>query len=103
MAGITFDDLSDKQKNAAHEHFSTIYTRNKLVDALMLVERVEKIEKDLKGWASAYANFFDQYEAIDGDGKKKIGEILRLMKLDDKEIFEKVSRLREAFDTVGEI
>lgn len=101
MAKITFDDLSDKQKNAAFEYFSTAYTRNKILDALMLLEKTVKIEKDLKGWHKAHAQFFEQYEAIDEDGKKKIGETLRLMKEDDTGIFAKVLALRDIFDSVG--
>lgn len=100
---ITFEDLTDKQKHAAYEHFSMIYPKDKLLDVLTIVGRSEKIEKDLKGWAKAHAQFFEQYESIDKEGKEKIGELLRLMQEDDKSIFEKMAKLITIFDSIGEL
>ncbi len=103
MAGITFDDLTDKQKHAAYEHFAGLYTRSRVLDALALAERTERAEKDLRGWLKAHAQFFEQYSVIDDEGRTKIGEMLNLMKMDDKEIFARVSKLQDIHKLIGEL
>ena len=103
MAGITFDDLTDKQKHAAYEHFAGLYSRGRVLDALALADRIDKAEKELRGWLKAHTDFFGQYDAIDDVGKEKIGEILVLLKVDSDDVFSRVLKLQDIHNRIKEL
>lgn len=90
----TFDDLTEKQQQAAAEHFAKIYKRDNLEEALGFVKRVEKAETDLLQWARAHKPLVDALGKVPEEHKEKVKETLKFLKIDADDLFSRSERIK---------